>query len=210
VLLYLSLPMVPFQLFAKGALDLVAVIPLLAALLLVERLNPALAGLCIGLSLAAKLLPGAALVPCALPGGARNRLLYGAGIAVGLLPAVPFAIWSPGAFFDNIVLFNLVRPPDSTNWLVDAPAARSAMAASLAVLYLAAAAYAWRRPPTLVQRCGMATALILATLIAAPAVHHNYQLWWLPLGCALLAAALAPRRLPSVAPTATKARPESI
>jgi hypothetical protein len=51
----------------------------------------------------------------------------------------------------------------------------------------------------------MAVALILASLIAAPAVHHNYQLWWLPLGCALLGAALAPQRLPSGAPAGTKA-----
>jgi hypothetical protein len=51
----------------------------------------------------------------------------------------------------------------------------------------------------------MAVALILATLLAAPAVHHNYQLWWLPLACALLGAALAPGRLPSGAPAATKA-----
>ncbi|HKW55042.1 MAG TPA: hypothetical protein VJO12_15220, partial [Stellaceae bacterium] len=48
-LLYLSLPLVPFQLFAKGALDLVAVVPLLAALLLMEQ-KAALGGLCLGLS----------------------------------------------------------------------------------------------------------------------------------------------------------------
>jgi hypothetical protein len=72
MLLYLSLPLVPFQLFAKGVLDLVAVVPMLAALLLVER-KPALAGLCLGLSLAAKLLPGALLLPFAQPGRAGGR-----------------------------------------------------------------------------------------------------------------------------------------
>jgi hypothetical protein len=36
-LLYLALPMVPFQLFAKGITDPPAVVPMLAALLLVER-----------------------------------------------------------------------------------------------------------------------------------------------------------------------------
>ena len=209
VLLYLSLPMVPFQLFAKGALDLVAVVPLLAALLLVKR-NPALAGLCVGLSLAAKLLPGALLVPCLLPGRPRDRLLYAAGIAVGLLPVVPFAIWSPGALFDNIALFNLVRPADSTSWLFAAPGARPAAGAAMALLYLAAAADVWLRPPALARRCGIAVALMIASLIAAPAVHHNYQLWWLPLACALLGAALTPQHLPSAAPAATKSRLGSI
>lgn len=209
VLLYLSLPMVPFQLFAKGALDLVAVLPLLAALLLAER-KPGLAGLSVGLSLAAKLLPGALLLPCGLPGQPRDRLFYATGIAIGLLPVVPFAVWSPGALFDNIVLFNLIRPADSTSWLTAAPGARAAVVAIMALFYVAAAAYVWLRPPALARRCGMAVALILASLIAAPAVHHNYQLWWLPLACALLGAALAPQRLPSVAPAATKSRLRSI
>jgi Glycosyltransferase family 87 len=66
-LLYLSLPLVPFQLFAKGVTDLVAVAPLLLALLVLEH-RPALAGLCVGLSIAAKLLPGALLLPCCLRG----------------------------------------------------------------------------------------------------------------------------------------------
>jgi len=205
MVLYLSLPLVPFQLFAKGVLDLVAVVPLLAALLLVER-KPALSGLFLGLSLAAKLLPGALLLPCALPRRRRDRVLYAAGIAVGLLPVVPFALWGPAAFLDNIVLFNLVRPADSTSWLFAFPAARPVAAAAMAALYLAALVLAWLRPPaTLAARSGMAVALILASLLTAPAVHHNYQLWWLPLACALLAAALVPQRLPSDAPPATKA-----
>ena len=210
-LVYLSLPLVPFQLFAKGALDLVAVVPLLAALLLVARGKPALGGVCLGLSLAAKLLPGVLLLPGALPGRSRNRLLHAAGIVIGLLPVVPFALWAPRAFLDNIVLFNLVRPADSTSWLLAFHGARPVATAVLAALYLAALAAASLRPPeTLARRSGMTVALILASLLAAPAVHHNYQLWWLPLGCALLGAALAPRRLPTRAPAATKAAQGSI
>jgi len=203
-LLYLSLPMVPFQLFAKGALDLAAVIPLLAAFVLIER-KPALAGLCVGLSLVAKLLPGALLLPCMVPARPRNRWAYTAGVAVGLLPVLPFAFWSPAALFDNIIVFNLVRPADSTNWLLAVPGARPAATAAMVLLYVAAALDIWLRPPALARRVGIAVALILASLIAAPAAHHNYNLWWLPLGCALLGAALAPRRLPSAAAAATKA-----
>jgi hypothetical protein len=119
---------------------------------------------------------------------------------------VPFALWAPAAFLDNIVLFNLVRPADSTSWLFAFPGMRPVAAAAMAALYLAALAAAWLHPlATLAGRSGLAVALILASLIAAPAVHHNYQLWWLPLGCALLGAALAPRRLPSGAPAGTKA-----
>ncbi len=194
-LLYLALPMVPFQLFAKGITDPPAVVPMLAALLLVER-NAGLAGLCLGLSLSAKLLPGALLLPCCLP-ATTTRRRYAAGLAVGLLPILPFALWSPSAFLDNIVLFNLMRPPDSTSWLFGAPPLAGKLAGALFVaLYLAAAIRVWRRPPTSSERCGLASFLILASILLGPVAHHNYQLWWLPLFAALLGAALAmaPRR----------------
>jgi glycerol uptake facilitator-like aquaporin len=98
---------------------------------------------------------------------------------------------------DNIVLFNLMRPPDSTSWLFGAPPLAGKLAGALFVaLYLAAAIRVWRRPPTSSERCGLASFLILASILLGPVAHHNYQLWWLPLFAALLGAALAmaPRR----------------
>ena len=50
------------------------------------------------------------------------------------------------------------------------------------------------------MRTGLGIALILATILAGPAAHHNYQLWWLPLAAAMLGAALVPWRLPSAEP----------
>lgn len=192
MLFYLSLPLVPFQLFAKGAIDLVPVLPLLAAFVLIER-NALIAGLCVGLSLSAKLLPGALLLPCCLPATPRGRLYYAAGIVLGLMPVLPFALASPQELFNNIVLFNMVRPTDSTSWLFATPAIFSTIAHSaVALFYVAVAVYIWARPPTLALRCGLAALLVLALLLASPAVHHNYHLWWLPLVSALLAVALAP------------------
>jgi len=192
VCLYLSLPLVPFQLFAKGVTDLAAVLPVIAALLLVER-NAALTGLCVGLSLAAKPLPGALLLPCCLPAERRARLAYALGVGVGLIPVLPFLIWHPQAFIDNVVVFTLVRPADSTSWLFFAPPVAAVLApAALAGAYLAALVHAWRRPPALARRCGLAAMLIVAAILAGPAAHHNYQLWWLPPMAALLGAALMP------------------
>jgi hypothetical protein len=198
-LLYLTLPLVPFQLFAKGATDLAAVLPLLAALLLSGE-RPFLAGLSLGLSLAAKPVPGALLLPCCLPPTGRKRALYAAGIGLGLLPALAFLLWSPSAFFDNIVLFNLARPADTTSWLFAAPPLLALAVRGLAgVFYLAAFFYvAWQKP-SLAKRTGLGIMLVLAAILAGPASHHNYQLWWLPLAAALLGAALAGRRLPNAA-----------
>jgi len=199
-LLYLALPLVPFQLFAKGDTDAVAVVPMIAALLLYER-RALLAGFCLGLSLAAKLLPAALLLPCCLPETPRARAAYALGLGLGMLPLLPFLLWSPAAFLDNIVVFNLLRAPDSTSWLMGMPALLGTLARALAgAFYIAVAVFVWRRAPSLAIRTGLGITLILATILAGPAAHHNYQLWWLPLAAALLAAALAPWRLPSGEP----------
>jgi hypothetical protein len=199
-LLYLSLPLVPFQLFAKGVTDLVPVLPLLLALLVLER-RPALAGLCIGVSISAKLMPGMLLLPCCLPATPRAKLSYAAGIVLGLLPLLPFLWWAPHPFIDNIVLFNLVRPADSTSWLFAAPAHAAALTQAVAVAgFVGVAAQVWLSPPVLAWRIALGAALILAALLAGPAAHHNYQLWWLPLMAALLGAAVAPRRVPTPPP----------
>lgn len=196
-LIYLTLPLVPFQLFAKGVTDLIAVLPLLPALLLAER-RAGLAGLCVGLSLSAKLLPGALLLPCCIPGAPRARLVYALGVVVGLAPVLPFLLRSPTALFDNIVLFNLTRPADSTSWLLGAaPLASSLVHGVMLLCFAAVALLVLRRPPSLAWRCGLAAMLILASLLSGPVAHHNYQLWWLPLAAAQLGAALARQRLPS-------------
>jgi hypothetical protein len=200
VLLYLSLPLVPFQLFAKGVTDPVAVVPMLAALLLAER-RGFLAGLCLGLSLSAKLLPAAVVLPCCLPPSPRARLAYLAGIGLGLLLVLPFLVQGPAALIDNILLFNLARAPDSTSWLFAAPPLATTLAhGALALFALGVLAAVWRRPPGLAGRAGLAAMLCLAAILAGPAAHHNYQLWWLPLLAALLGAALVRQRLPSTEP----------
>lgn len=177
--LYLSLPFPAFQLFARGVNDLVPVLPLLGALLLLER-RPFWSGLLVGLSLAAKLMPGLAVLPCLVPApGARRR--YGLGVVVGLLPILPFAAASPDSFAANILLFNALRPTDDTSWLYGLPgsvaaAARAAAALALAGLYL----HIWRHPPALAARCAAAALAILLVFAVGPDMHHNYYLWFIP------------------------------
>lgn len=179
-LFYLSLPIVLRQVFAKGATDLAAVVPLLAALLALER-RPALSGFCVGLSISAKLVPGLLLAPCALP-PAGQRWPYLAGVAVGLIPALVFVAVSPAALYDNIILFNTARIPDSTSWLASAPAAAQSVARVVFIVSLAAVClFVWRKTPGLASRCGMLAGITVVAILSGPAAHHNYHLWWLPL-----------------------------
>ena len=191
-LLLAMLPLVPEQIFAKGATDLAAVLPLLGALAACERSSFA-AGICVGLSIAAKPLPGAMFLPCLIPHDGKWR--YGAGILVGLAPVLPFLWLSPRDLFSNVVLFNLSRAADATSWLHAAPTpAKYAAVLVLAAAFLASAAYVSGRAVPLVTRCGIGTMLTIAAILAGPGAHHNYQLWWLPFSCLVLARLLAPSR----------------
>lgn len=189
-LLLVMLPLVAEQLFAKGATDLAAVLPLLGALALIEQ-SSFWCGVCVGLSIATKLLPGVALLPAVIP--PRRRGQYVAGVATGLLPVVPFFIAGPRSFWGNIVLFNLARVPDETSWLhAMPPAVIGAMPFIFAAALIAAAVAVLRRPPTLAGRSALAAVLGIGAILAGPGAHHNYQLWWLPFYAILLSCALAP------------------
>ncbi len=189
--LYLSLPFPAYQLFARGANDLVPVLGLLLALLALEQ-RPFGAGVLVGLSIAAKPMPGAAALLCLVPAaGARRR--YFAGVGVGLLPIVPLALAAPGAFLDNIVLFNALRPIDDTSWLfglsaASVLAARAIAVAALLALYLRA----WRAP-ALPWRVALAATAILVVFAVGPDMHHNYYLWFIPLFAVLAARAACGR-----------------
>ncbi len=185
--LYMAAPMAILQVLSKVSTDPVAVVPLLLALLWYKS-RPGLAGTCVGLSIAAKLTPGALFVPCLLPVGWPARRRYAVGLACGMLPILPYAAWSPVEFFRNIVLFNFIRPSDDSSWLMGMPAAvaTAARVAVIAVL-LAVAVHVWRRPPALFARCCLCTLLMLAALLLGPSPHQNYHLWWLPFYSAIVA-----------------------
>jgi uncharacterized membrane protein len=188
--LYLAVPLVVLQVLSKGSTDLVPVVPLLLALICWER-RPGVAGLLVGLSIAAKLAPGALFVPCLLPPTPSSQRRYVLGLAGGLIPILPYAAGAPNAFFDNIVAFNLLRASDESSWLMTMPAGVIwAAHGALVVLLLGAAVVVWRRPPTLFVRGGLCALLILASLLLGPSPHQNYHLWWLPLYSVLVAVTL--------------------
>ena len=57
-------------------------------------------------------------------------------------------------------------------------------------LFAGTSVYIWRRAPGLATRAGLGAMLVLGAILAGPAAHHNYHLWWLPFYCVTLAAAL--------------------
>jgi uncharacterized membrane protein len=154
-------------------------------MLVIER-RPLVAGLLLGLSVSSKLLPGLAAMPACFP--RRGRGAYCLGFAAGLLPTLLAWLSAPRAFLDNIVRFNFARPADTTSWLWGQPQFVSEVSrVAFGLVWLGLAIFALHYSTRLSTRCSLVVLLLVAVLLAAPAVHQNYNLWWVPFLCVGLA-----------------------
>jgi uncharacterized membrane protein len=182
--LYLMLPMLPGDIYFNVVTDLVPTVFLLAAMALYQA-RPGVAGVMIGVSVAAKLLPGLLMVVCCFPASGRWR--YVGGILLGLIPATVFFLLAPSDFMQNIVWFVATRPIDTTSWLFGAPSYVIMTVRLGFVLFIEAVAFAvvWR-PPDFFERCSLYVLCSVAALLVGPTTHNNYMLWWIPFFCILL------------------------
>jgi hypothetical protein len=187
--LYLMLPMLPRDIYLNGVTDLAPTVFLLAAVALYQA-RPGVAGVMVGLSVAAKLLPGLLMVVCCFPASARLR--YVGGILLGLTPAVVFFLLAPADFMHNIFWFPAARPIDNTSWLFGMPSYLIMTVRLGFVLFIGAVAFAvvWR-PPDFFERCSLYVLCSVAALLVGPTTHNNYMLWWLPFFCVLLSLPLS-------------------
>jgi hypothetical protein len=187
--LYLMLPMVPRDLYMNAVTDLAPTLPLLAAMMLYAT-HPAIAGVMVGLSVSAKILPGLVFVVVCFP--PLGRWGYLGGFLLGLIPAIIFFLLNPSDFLQNIVWFVAMRPIDSTSWLYTASPYVIGAARLVFLIVMVAVSFAviWR-PPDLLERCALAVVCSNMALLAGPATHNNYMLWWIPFFCVLLSSALS-------------------
>jgi len=181
VLLYLALPIVPFQIFARGATDLLPVLLALIGILLANR-QPLWGGLAAGLSCSAGLMPGGVILPLCVPATTENRERFTRGLVFGLLPLLLFFLRGPEAFAFNVLGLGtgVVEQPGSS--LVGLSVAALYLIQGVAgMLWIALGLLAWRRPLTLEQRCGLAAVVILSAILIMPMTRPSETLWWLPL-----------------------------
>ncbi len=202
VIFFGILPLPMFQLYAKGVTDIVAVLPLVFSLALTKS-RPRAAGLLMGLSLSAKLIPAALLLPFFMPSGGPGRKRFLLWSGVGVLPTIVYFALGPRAFVDNIIVFNLIRPVDPTSWLHSAPHDLIfVLHAAFGIAWLVAAWSFIKNPRELITRCGVSILFCIAALLVGPDVHENYMLWWLPFFAVLVgqmtAAELGKRPGPAV------------
>ena len=197
---FLSLPIVPNELFGPGVTDFAAIVPLLLSFFL---LSPGGRGWVAGLSVSVKLLPAGLLLPVLfrLKGaGAEKGTVFRflAGFFFGVVPMIGFYLWDPTSFVDNIFVFNMQRGADSTGWIasVPAPSQGAAQIWFLVIFTMTSAVFLLQRVSPFRRILAALTVMILF-LVVMPVNHRNYQLWWIPFFSIVLGvntARLWPRR----------------
>ena len=179
LLLYLSIGLIPSEIFEAGVTDLSAVLYLLIGLVCFT-LNPLVSGIFIGFSVSTKLLPGILVVSFCLP--EKKRLSYFWGLTIGLAPVFYFLIYSPKAFVENIFIFNITRATDTTSWLHYFPTEVGIMTKFLGLIMVTGlSVMPFVGKPSLLLRCEFIVISILSILLGSPINHRNYQIWWMPI-----------------------------
>ena len=170
--------------------DIIPVALALCAVLLASRGRSRAAGVSLGLSLAAKQLPG--LLFCLiLPGlrGVRPRALTLATLTTSVLCYLPFFAWAPREMFANLVLFSVVRPTNSSSIRAYLPASLESLVSCAQlglVAWLTVRFYrnSSRDLPALLRTASL---LCIAFVALNKVVHGNYLLWLQPLVALALA-----------------------
>jgi uncharacterized membrane protein len=179
--LLLATPLVGSFVLVGQANDLVAVLPICAAFLIWDK-RSGLAGLLLGASASIKIMPAPIAMALLLPLGLQTARRFLIGIAAGLTPIVVFAALDPPAFFNNVVLFEMVRPSSQTSLLFDMPSSVIwALRSGFAVIFLTTAAAALIRHWSVDRRIVAYVVLAMALLLLSQLDMDNYWLWWIPL-----------------------------
>ena len=176
-------------LLATGGHDVPVLATLLAAFVLADRRRAGPAGVVSGVALAMRQTSVLAIpfVLTILPPRDRVRaLLAGAGVAS--LAALPFLLWDPGAFIEDVVLFPLglgagrssARTPTLGSVLIDlAPGSRTPIAIGLVAVILASVVLlvTVRRPRTTAGASARAAVAFAIAIALAPAARFGYVVY---------------------------------
>jgi len=136
-----------------------------------------------------KIMPAPIAMVLLLPLGLPTARRFVAGITIGLVPIMVFATLDPSAFFNNVALFNIVRPsspaslwsgmPSTVIWL---------LRIGFVGTFLATAAAAVIRDLSIDRRMTAYVVLTIVVLLTSQTNFDNYWLWWIPPYLTLLCA----------------------
>jgi hypothetical protein len=187
-MLFLASPLIGMNVIVYQTNDLLAVLPICVGFL-VWNSRPGLAGFLLGASASIKVLPAPIAMALLLPSDLQTARRFVVGIGVGLIPIIVFAALNPMAFFDNVVLFEIVRPPFPSSWLLHMPSIGiSLLRAGFVVTFLATAIAALIHNWSIERRITAYIVLTVGLLLTSPINQDYYWLWWIPLFIPVLCA----------------------
>jgi hypothetical protein len=185
-MLLLASPLVTWYVLVVQANDLVPVLPMCVAFLVWNN-RPGVAGLLLGVSASIKVMPAPLAMALLLPADLSMARRFVAGIAAGLVPTIAFVVWDPSAFFNNVVLFEIVRPNQPDSLLYDvSPTVVLLLRGGFVAIFLATAAAALAHRWSIVGRMTAYVALTIGVLLTSQLDMDNYWLWWIPFFIPLL------------------------
>ena len=188
----------------RCANDIIPVALGLGALLCAAHKRVILAGVLIGLSLAAKPLPGflwCLLLPGLVGGGydphsqrrshSRSRVLrlVAAAVLTTTLCYLPFFLWAPREMIANLISFAWLRPTNASSIRAYLPEAWGGVVGALQLLICAALVFAfyWSGPRDLGRVLRVSALSTIAFVAFNKVVHGNYLLWIQPLAALAIA-----------------------
>jgi len=165
--------------FNQGAQDVFTILLLLVSIACVGRRWWFAAGLAAGLSFSSRSAPGAFLLVLFVR--RRIPLRLAVGVAVGLLPFVPFVIWDGPALVRNMFLFHSFKTYDGTSLYSVTPAELHPLFSVFqAVVVVGIGLVGFRRPLEPRQLLGSMTLLLIAIEVSYREMHGNHLLWFMP------------------------------
>lgn len=165
--------------FNQGAQDIFTILLLLVSIACVGRGWWLLAGLAAGLSFSSRSAPGAFLLVLFVRRRIPPRLVL--GVALGLLPFVPFLMWNAPALVRNMILFHSFKTWDGTSlYSVTPRELHPLFSVFQAVVIAVMVAVGFRRRLEARQLLVMLTLLLIAIEVSYREMHGNHLIWFMP------------------------------
>ena len=165
--------------FSQGAQDIFPIFMVLLSAAFVARKQWLLAGLMGGLSFSARFAPGVFLLVLFLRRRIPPRLIV--GVALGVLPFVPFLLWNAPALIRNVFLFHSFKAYDSTSLYSVTPRELHFLFPLFQALSVAVAvALCFRRAIQARPLVTFLTLVLIAIEISYREMHGNHLIWFMP------------------------------
>lgn len=168
------------ELFNQGAVDIFPTMLMIGALVCVHRQAWLSVGLLLGLSFSAKLSPVAFML--VLFFRPRTSPRFVTGLALGLLPFVPFLIWDAPALLRNVFIFHSMKDFDTTSLYSITPKELHFLFSAFQLGAVAlSVAVTFRRPFEVRELVVVSTLLLIAIQISYREIHGNHLIGFMPL-----------------------------